>query len=46
MIMNHARRIAKIQSPTLQELEELSECDIPTIPVAINAEDNVDSQKE
>lgn len=46
MIMNHARRIAKIKSPTLQELEELSECDIPTIPVAINAEDNVESQKE
>lgn len=46
MIMNHARRIVNNQSPTLQELEELSECDIPTIPVAINTDDNMQSQKE
>ena len=28
MIMNHARRIVKVKSPTLQELKELSEKDI------------------
>lgn len=29
MIMNHARRIAKVESPTMQELKELSENDLP-----------------
>ena len=29
MIMNHARRIVKVKSPTLQELKELSENDLP-----------------
>lgn len=29
MIMNHARRVVKIESPTLLELKELSENDIP-----------------
>ena len=29
MMMNHARRIVKIESPTIQELRELTEDDIP-----------------
>lgn len=29
MIMNHARRIVRVKSPTLQELKELSENDLP-----------------
>lgn len=30
MIMNHARRIVQVASPSLQDLKELSESDIPT----------------
>ncbi len=29
MMMNHARRVVKLESPTLQQLKELSENDIP-----------------
>lgn len=30
MLMNHARRVAKIESPTINDLKELTENDIPT----------------
>ena len=30
MTMNHARRIVQVASPSLQDLKELSETDIPT----------------
>ena len=29
MLMNHARRVAKIESPTINDLKELTENDIP-----------------
>ena len=31
MVMNHARRVVKIESPSIQDLKELSENDIPKL---------------